>query len=356
MRILITGGLGFIGSHIIVELIENNHSVVIIDNLINSQSSVLGHIQTITKQKPIFLKIDLLNKPELEAIFMMWKFDCVIHLGGLKSVPESIKNPLIYYQTNLMSTLNLLELMVKYQVKNLIFSSSATVYGSSSSPMTEQSQTGLGITNPYGKSKYMQEEIIKDFQSANSEWSVIILRYFNPIGAHSSGLLSENPNNTPNNLLPYLLRVADGSYPILNIYGSDYDTPDGTCIRDFVHVVDLAKGHVIALKLLNDPGVHIYNLGTGHGQSVKEVINTFQNITGVELELKWTDRRPGDLSVCYADVSKVAKELGWKAESNLEDMCRDSWIAHQMQKIDFSTDSKNNINTQFDMELVNDKV
>lgn len=356
MHILVTGGLGFIGSHVVVELLTSGHTVVIIDNLSNAHLSTLDNIKEITQLNPTFLKVNMQDKLELESIFRIWSFECVIHLAGSKSVPESISNPLAYYQNNLISLLNLLDVMTKYEVHNLIFSSSATVYGSGPSPMMESSSVGIGLTNPYGKSKYMQEEILKDFQKANPMWTVVILRYFNPVGAHASGLLAENPAVKPNNLMPYLVAVADSIYPFLQIYGSDYNTPDGTCIRDFVHVIDLAKGHTAALQLvgtfnetvrliedaevvqrmaLNNsrtPGTHIYNLGTGVGHSVKEVVDTFQVVNDMKLKLNHTSRRPGDIAVSYADVTKARTELGWQSELDLAAMCRDSWKAHQVQK------------------------
>lgn len=328
MNVLVTGGLGFIGSHIVVELLQANNNVIIVDNLSNTQLSVLDDINQITNKHPILYNTDMTNFTSMEKIFVHSKIDCVIHLAGLKSVSESVSHPLDYYHNNLLATLNLLNLMVKYNVNNIIFSSSATVYGTNKIPLRESDQIGRGITNPYGKTKYMLEEILVDVQKAHPDLTVIILRYFNPIGAHPSGKLIENPNGKPNNLMPFILKVAAGTYTELCVYGSDYDTSDGTCVRDFIHVVDLAKGHISCMKLMNYKGTHVYNLGKGTGSSVKEIIETFQKVNDIQLNVRYTERRTGDLPIIYADVTKINNELGWIATHTLEDMCRDSWNAY----------------------------
>ena len=325
--ILVTGGLGFIGSHTVVELLLNNYNIIIIDNLVNSSKDVLKKIQNITNYKNLlFFNIDIRDTLRLENLFVEYKISLVIHFAALKSVSESINNPLQYYDCNVNGTINLLNVMKKYDCIKIIFSSSATVYGNNIYPVNEESSIGNGITNPYGKTKHIIEQILQDLYISNNDWSITILRYFNPIGAHPSGLLGENPNDTPNNLFPYLLKVSVGKILSLNIYGNDYDTPDGTCIRDFIHVVDLARGHVKALEqifnLQKDTKINIYNLGTGKGTSVKELIDTFEKVNDIKLTYKYTTRRDGDLSCVYTDIKKSSTELGWNCIYNIEDMCK----------------------------------
>jgi UDP-glucose 4-epimerase len=324
--ILVTGGLGFIGSHTVVELLLNNYNIIIIDNLVNSSKDVLKKIEYITNHKNLlFFNIDIRDALKLENLFVEYKIKLVIHFAALKSVSDSIKNPLQYYDCNVNGTINLLNVMKKYECYKIIFSSSATVYGNNVYPVNEESSIGNGITNPYGQTKYMIEQILKDLYESNNNWSITILRYFNPIGAHPSGLLGENPNDIPNNLFPYLLKVAIGKIKSLDIYGSNYDTPDGTCIRDFVHVVDLASGHVKALEQIfnsNDTKINIYNLGTGKGTSVKELIETFEKVNNVKLAYNYTNKRDGDLPCVYADIKKASIELNWICKYNIEDMCK----------------------------------
>ena len=325
MKILVTGGCGYIGSHTIVELLNKAYEVIVVDNLYNSKEDVLEKIYKITNKQVKFYKIDLCYKEKLEQVFLENKIDSVIHFAGLKAVGESIEKPLEYYSNNLISTLNLLELMEKYKVNKLIFSSSAVVYGEKESPYSESMNRGL-TTNPYGTTKSMIERILEDLYISNSNWNIVVLRYFNPVGAHESGLLGEIPNGIPNNLMPYVMQVASGKLEYLSIFGNDYPTQDGTGVRDFIHVVDLAKGHVKALDYMNsNNGINVFNLGTGKGYSVLELVNTFEKVNNVKIPYKITDRRPGDLAEVYADVAKANIELGWKAEKNLEDMCRDAW-------------------------------
>lgn len=326
MKILLTGGTGYIGSHTAVELINSGHEVEIIDNLYNSKMSVLDQIKTITGVKPNFYKIDLLDIDKVDQIFKNSAFDAVIHFAGYKAVGESVIRPLKYYRNNLISTLNLLDVMQKYNVKNLLFSSSATVYGNQEGiKLTEDNQTGLGITNPYGQTKYMVEQILRDFAIANHDFYIISLRYFNPIGAHSSGLIGEDPNDIPNNLMPIIMKVSTGEIPELQIYGNDYDTPDGTGMRDYIHVTDLAKGHVAAINhLTHIKGITTYNLGTGKATSVMEMVRAFEKASGQTLPYTITSRRPGDLAKIYADPTKAQKELGWHAELTIEDAMRDT--------------------------------
>jgi UDP-glucose 4-epimerase len=324
MKILLTGGTGFIGSHTAVELIEANYTVELLDNLVNSKITVLDSIEKITNVKPTFHRIDLLDEEELDELFKNNQYDAVIHFAGLKAVAESVAKPLEYYRNNVIGTLNLLSVMKKYSVKKLIFSSSATVYGHQDvTKFTEDSPTGQNIMNPYGQTKYMIEQILKDFSNANPDYSITILRYFNPIGAHSSGLLGEDPNDIPNNLMPIIIKVYTGEIPELSIYGDDYDTPDGTGMRDFIHVVDLAKGHVSALEHLSE-GISIYNLGTGKATSVMEMVKLFESISGQALPHKIAPHRPGDVAVCCADPGKAKKELGWETELSVEDAIRDT--------------------------------
>lgn len=326
MKILVTGGLGYIGSHTVVELLNSGHDVIIIDDLSNSQKSVLDKIKTITGKEVVFYEGNVADIKLLNNIFQSHSvIDLVIHFAGLKAVAESIKNPLEYYSHNLGITFILLDVMQKYNCRKIIFSSSATVYGSEKPPVHEGMQTGLNITNPYGKTKYFIEELLKDLSTSDPKWSIIILRYFNPVGAHQSHLIGENPNNIPNNLMPYILKVSSGTYPILNIYGSDYNTMDCTCVRDFVHVMDLATGHLAAIRMVDVPGVHIYNLGTGIGSSVKQIVETFERVNHITLPHTYVERRAGDLAEIYADVTKAKNELGWEAIYNLDQMCVDSY-------------------------------
>ena len=325
MKILVTGGAGYIGSHIAVELLEQGHEVTIIDNLVNSKVEVLDCIEEITDRFPAFNNIDMLDYDALEDLFIDETFDLVIHLAGLKSVSESIDKPVLYYENNLISTLNLLKCMKEHNVKKLIFSSSATVYGNSDSPRcTEDMPTGKGISNPYGRTKFMIEEILKDVCISDPEFSAVALRYFNPIGNHKSGLIGENPNDIPNNLMPYVLKVASGELEELSIYGNDYDTHDGTCRRDFIHVVDLAKGHLAAFKALDTPGFKVYNLGTGTPTSVLEIVEAFESVSGRPLPHKFAPRRPGDIAEIWAGPEKAEEELGWQAAFTVEDAIRDS--------------------------------
>ncbi|HPD25903.1 MAG TPA: UDP-glucose 4-epimerase GalE [Candidatus Marinimicrobia bacterium] len=325
MKILLTGGAGYIGSHTLVELLNKNHEIMVIDNLSNSKIESIKRVKTITGKELVFNKIDLCNIIELEKVFSSNQFEAVIHFAGLKAVGESVQKPLLYYYNNITGTINLCQMMIKYDVKNIVFSSSATVYGNPTSvPITEDFP--IKPANPYGNTKYIIETILKDIQIANPDWNVIILRYFNPVGAHESGLIGEDPNGIPNNLMPYISQVAVGRLPYLKVYGNDYPTKDGTGIRDYIHVVDLAQGHLKALdKLSTKPGYCIYNLGTGQGYSVLDVITTFEKWSQRKIPYKIVGRRPGDIAECYADPSKANRELAWKAERNLDDMCRDTW-------------------------------
>lgn len=326
MKILVTGGAGYIGSHTCVELLNNGYEVVIVDNLCNSKEKTINDIENITGKKVSFYKEDICDKKTLTKIFKENKIDAVIHFAGLKAVGESVKKPLLYYRNNIDSTLTLCEVMNEFNVKKIIFSSSATVYGNPKKlPITEDMKVG-NTTNPYGSSKLYIEGILKDLYISDNEWSITLLRYFNPIGAHESGLLGEDPNGIPNNLMPYIVKVATGELECLSVFGNDYDTIDGTGVRDYIHVVDLARGHVKALnRLLNRKGVDIYNLGTGNGYSVLEIIETFEKVNGVKVNYKIVGRRDGDIACCYADASKASKELNWKAEYNLEDMVKSSY-------------------------------
>ena len=327
MKVLVTGGTGYIGSHTCVELLNAGYEVVIIDNLVNSKEDVIDKIETITNKKVKFYNNDCCDKEALKRIFKENKdIEAVLHFAGLKAVGESVAKPIMYYENNLYSTLSLVSIMKEYNCKKLVFSSSATVYGDPKKlPITEDSEVG-GTTNPYGTTKYFIERILKDITIADNDFKVILLRYFNPIGAHNSGLIGDNPNGIPNNLMPYIIKVATKELPILSVYGNDYDTKDGTGVRDYIHVVDLAKGHIKALEHIdNIDNIEIYNLGTGEGYSVLEIINTFSRINNLEVPYKIVDRRPGDIATCYADPSKAYKELGWKAEKNIEDMCKDAY-------------------------------
>lgn len=326
MSVLVAGGAGYIGSHTAVELLETGYDIVIADDFSNSKPEALEAIRKITGKDFKFYEVNLCDREQTEVIFKENNIDAVIHFAGYKAVGESVSKPIEYYQNNLMSTLVLCELMKKYDCKKMIFSSSATVYGDPEQvPITESCPTGH-TTNPYGTSKLFIEQILSDVVVANPDWSVVLLRYFNPIGAHRSGLIGENPNGIPNNLMPYVVKVANGELPCLNVFGNDYPTKDGTGVRDYIHVVDLALGHIKALeKAEKQEGVHIYNLGTGHGYSVLEIVDNFEKANHVKVNYKITDRRPGDIPTCFADTTKAKEELGWEAQFGIEDMCRDAW-------------------------------
>ncbi|MBR3248604.1 UDP-glucose 4-epimerase GalE [Candidatus Saccharibacteria bacterium] len=324
MKILITGGTGYIGSHTAIELINQGHDVTIVDNLINSKKTVLEQITKLTGTKPKFYHVDLTNRTATNQIFQENHFDLVIHFAGLKAVAESVEKPLLYYRNNITGTINLLEAMQANQVNNFIFSSSATVYGNPGTPKyTENLPTGQNISSPYGKTKYMIEEIMKDAAASNPNFCAIALRYFNPIGNHPSGLLGENPNGIPNNLMPIITKVYRGQISKLSVYGHDYPTPDGTCRRDYIHVVDLAKGHLAAISVLK-PGFEAYNLGTGQPASVLEIIHAFEKISDQPLPHKFAPRRPGDLPEFWADPTKAIKELNWHAKLTIDDAIRDT--------------------------------
>lgn len=325
MSILVTGGAGYIGTHTCVELLNAGYDIIVVDNFSNSKPESLKRVQEITGKTLKFYEVDILNKQDMEKIFEENSIEAVIHFAGLKAVGESVQIPIRYYYNNITGTLVLCEVMEKYKVNKIVFSSSATVYGMNNiSPLTEE--LPLSTTNPYGSTKLMIERILRDVFVANSNWSISLLRYFNPIGAHESGRIGEDPNGIPNNLMPYITQVAVGKREKLGVFGNDYDTHDGTGVRDYIHVVDLAKGHLKALeKVMNCTGVEAYNLGTGIGYSVLDVVNNFQKATGRKIPYAITARRQGDIATCYADVTKAYKDLGWKAEKSLEDMCRDSW-------------------------------
>lgn len=326
MRILVTGGAGYIGSHTCVELLNVGYEVVVVDNLYNSSRKCIDRIKEITGKELTFYEADILDYDALDAIFQKEKIDCVIHFAGLKAVGESVAKPLEYYRNNINGTLVLCDVMRKYGCKNIIFSSSATVYGDPAFiPITEECPKG-SPTNPYGWTKHMIEQILTDLHTADPEWNVILLRYFNPIGAHKSGLIGEDPKGIPNNLLPYVAQVAIGKLECLGVFGNDYDTPDGTGIRDYIHVVDLAVGHVKAIdKIMENPGVKVYNLGTGKGYSVLEIVKAFSKACGHDVPYVIKDRRPGDIAICYADASLAKKELGWEAQYGIDEMCADLW-------------------------------
>ena len=324
MKILVTGGLGFIGSHTVVELAKENNEIVIVDNLNNSKEEVLERLEKITGKKFKLYKYNLCDKEKVEEIFAENNIEAVIHFAGHKAVGESVKKPLMYYSNNLISTLNLLEVMNKYNVKKIVFSSSATVYGEQeTSKCTENMKRGE-TTSPYGTTKAMIEKMLEDLYVSDNSWNITILRYFNPVGAHESGLIGEEPNGIPNNLMPYVMKVASGKLEVLSIFGNDYPTIDGTGVRDYIHVVDLAKGHVKAIQ--NAPkGLNTYNLGSGKGVSVLELVTTFEKVNNIKVNYKIVDRRPGDIAENYADPSKALKELGWKTEKTIEDICKDAW-------------------------------
>lgn len=325
MSILVTGGAGYIGSHTVVELLNAGHEVVIVDDYSNSKPEVLNRIKEITGKSFKFYEVNILDKEALEPVFKENDLEAVIHFAGYKAVGESVAKPLKYYHNNLTGTIVLCELMAQYNVKKIVFSSSATVYGENNpAPYTEDMP--LSATNPYGTTKLMIEQILQDIYVSDNSWSIALLRYFNPIGAHESGRIGEDPNGIPNNLMPYITQVAVGKREHLSVFGDDYDTPDGTGVRDYIHVVDLAKGHLKAVnKVLETEQIEAYNLGTGVGYSVLDVVNNFEKATGQKVPYEIVDRRPGDIASFFADASKAAKELDWKAEFTLEEMCRDSW-------------------------------
>jgi len=325
MHILVTGGAGYIGSHTCVQLLDAGYDVTIVDNLSNSSKESMKRVEEITGKKVKFYEIDLVNKEDVRKVFEENKFDAAIHFAGLKAVGESVALPLKYYQNNLISTLNLCEMMSEFGVKKLVFSSSATVYGKPKSvPIREDFP--LSCTNPYGRTKLMIEEMLRDLYIADNEWDIAILRYFNPVGAHPSGKIGEDPKDIPNNLLPYVAQTAIGKREYVHVFGNDYDTPDGTGVRDYIHVDDLANGHLCALKKISNPvGVVTYNLGTGNGYSVLDMIKAFSKACGHDIPYKIEARRPGDIDSCYADPSYAKAEIGFEAKKNLEDMCRDAW-------------------------------
>lgn len=325
MKILVTGGTGYIGSHTAVELLNSGYEIVIIDNFSNSKSDVLDKIKLITNKDFKFYEGDVCNKDLLRKIFSENKIDAVIHFAGYKAVGESVKKPIMYYRNNIDSTLSLIEVMNEFNCKKIVFSSSATVYGNPTTlPIKEDFP--LSTTNPYGSTKLMIENILRDLYISDNDWSIALLRYFNPIGAHISGLIGENPKGIPNNLMPYIVKVANKELDELSIFGNDYNTPDGTGVRDYIHVVDLAKGHIKAIeKILKDKGIDAYNLGTGIGYSVLDLVTTFERVNNIKVPYKITDRRPGDIASCYADSSYALEKLNWKAEKGIEEMCRDSY-------------------------------
>lgn len=325
MSILVTGGAGYIGSHTVVELIKLGKEVVIVDNLSNSSILVLDRIEEITGKRPTFYELDVADKAALRSVFEKESIEAAIHFAGYKAVGESVEKPVMYYENNIMSTLALVEVMGEFGVKKIVFSSSATVYGlNNPSPLVENMPTSA--TNPYGYTKVMLEQILRDLEVSDKEWSVALLRYFNPIGAHKSGLIGEDPAGIPNNLMPFIAQVAVGKRAELSVFGNDYDTVDGTGVRDYIHVVDLALGHIKALEKISDTtGVYTYNLGSGQGTSVLELVQAFEKVNGVKVPYKIVDRRPGDVATCYANADKALAELNWKTEKTIEDMCRDTW-------------------------------
>ncbi len=326
MSILVTGGAGYIGSHTCIELLNAGYEIVVVDNFYNSKRESLNRIAELSGKEFAFYECDIRDAEGMDKIFKNEKIDAVIHFAGLKAVGESCQKPVEYYDNNIGGTLTLCDVMRKNGCKKIVFSSSATVYGSNNiSPLKETMQTG-GTTNPYGTTKYMIEIILSDLFKSDNEWAISLLRYFNPIGAHKSGRIGEDPNGIPNNLMPFITQVAIGKRECLSVFGDDYDTPDGTGVRDYIHVVDLALGHIKALeKVLGGTGLDIYNLGTGTGYSVLDVVKAFEKASGVKVNYKIVDRRPGDIATCYSDPSKALEELGWKAERGIEEMCEDSW-------------------------------
>ena len=327
MAILVTGGTGYIGSHTAVELLNKNKEVVVLDNFVNSSPDVVEKIKQITGKDFKFYEVDLLDKEKLAQVFEENNITEVIHFAGLKAVGESVQKPLEYYTNNIIGTLTLLEVMKKYNCKKMVFSSSATVYGDQGVKVYSEEMKRGETTNPYGTTKSMIEKILEDLYVADKEWGIVLLRYFNPVGAHQSGLIGDNPNGKPNNLMPFIQKVAMGKLPELSIFGNDYGTKDGTCVRDFIHVVDLSLGHINALEKLNkeQTGIYIYNLGTGVGYSVLDLVTTFEKVNDMKLPYKMAPRRAGDLAEFYANPTKAKEELGWTATKTLEDMCRDSW-------------------------------
>ncbi len=325
MKILVTGGTGFIGSHTCVELLEAGYDVVIIDNLSNSKREVANYIEEITGKKVSFYENDVCDKTALRKIFTEHKIDAIIHFAGYKAVGESVQNPIMYYRNNIDSTLSLIEVANEFNVKKLVFSSSATVYGSPKTlPIKEDFE--LSTTNPYGTTKLIIEGILRDLYTSDNEWSIACLRYFNPIGAHKSGLIGENPNGIPNNLMPYIIKVATKELDCLGVFGNDYNTHDGTGVRDYIHVVDLAKGHVKAIeRIMNTCECDAYNLGTGNGYSVLDLVNTFMKVNDIDVKYKIQDRRPGDIDACYADPTYAFEKLNWKNEKDIEEMCKDAY-------------------------------
>lgn len=325
MTVLVTGGAGYIGSHAAVELLENGYNIVVVDNLSNSKLEAINRVKELTGKDFPFYQFDLLDFDSMEQLFQKYQFDSVIHFAGLKAVGESVEIPLKYYHNNVTGSLNLCKLMQKYNVKKMVFSSSATVYGNPDRVPIDESFP-LSATNPYGRTKLMIEEILRDLYVSDSTWRIALLRYFNPIGAHKSGRIGENPNGIPNNLMPYITQVAVGKREKLYVFGNDYDTHDGTGVRDYIHVVDLVRGHIKALEYLeHNLGVEAFNLGTGTGYSVLDIVNTFSEVNNVEIPYEFIDRRPGDVAISYANPGKAHRLLNWKTEYNLRQMCEDSW-------------------------------
>ena len=341
MNILITGGAGYIGSHTVIELLSAGHDIVIVDNLSNSSIEVIDRLQKISGKQVPYEIFDVCNKSKLRELFKKYSFDAVMHFAGLKAVGESTQKPLTYYRVNIDATLTVLEVMQEHDVHNLVFSSSATVYGSAPIPYLETSQTGVGITNPYGQTKYFIEQILQDTAAAESKAKFVILRYFNPIGAHASGLIGEDPRGIPNNIMPYITQVATGKRKVLSIFGDDYPTVDGTGVRDYIHVVDLAKGHVAALDHLQK-GLKAYNLGTGHGTSVFQLVKAFEAASRQKIPYEVASRRPGDLPEYYANVDKAWHELSWKAKLSVEEACLDSWNWQSLNLRGYGESIRNN--------------
>lgn len=325
MTILVTGGTGYIGSHTVVELLEQGHEVIIVDNLSNSQQAVLERIEQITNKKPVFYELDVCDYKKLSGVFDSHAFDAVIHFAALKAPVDSVKDPILYYQNNVGSTLNLAKVMHEHNVKQVVFSSSATVYGTPEKMPVHETDYALSATNPYGQTKIMGERIWQDIAASDKDWNITLLRYFNPIGAHESGLIGEDPSGPPNNLVPYISQVAVGRREFLNVYGNDYETPDGTGIRDYIHVTDLVHGHIAAIGKVHSGEAGVYNLGTGTGYSVLDTITAFEQASGKKIPYKIMPRRDGDIARCYSDASKALKELGWKAKKDLRQMCEDAW-------------------------------